>query len=161
MHLAQLNIARMLAPDIGHPLMADFVAQLDTINQLAERSDGFVWRLTGEGNDATDLRPFDDERVIVNLSVWASFGQLSAFVFRSAHTEVMKNRRQWFEKPAQPTTVLWWIPVGHLPTLAEAQHRLEHLHSHGPGPLAFTFRDVWPPAPDPVTNMPALPSGSV
>lgn len=80
MHLAQLNISRMLAPTIDHPIMADFVAQLDTINRLAEASDGFVWRLKGEGNDATSLHPFDDERVIVNMSVWESLEQLQAFV---------------------------------------------------------------------------------
>ncbi|CAN5370064.1 hypothetical protein BH09BAC4_BH09BAC4_47930 [soil metagenome] len=76
MPLAQLNIARMLAPAIGHPFMADFVSQLDSINQLAEQSDGFVWRLKGDGNDAISLRPFDDERIIVNMSVWSSVEQL-------------------------------------------------------------------------------------
>ncbi|ADB37657.1 DUF3291 domain-containing protein [Spirosoma linguale] len=144
MQLAQLNISRMLAPDINHPIMADFVAQLDTINKLAEQSDGFIWRLTGEGNDATSLRPFDDERIIVNMSVWASLEQLQTFVFKSAHTPVMKDRRKWFEKPDQMMTVLWWIPTGHIPTVNEAKERLQLLNSNGPGPLAFTFRDVWP-----------------
>lgn len=150
MHLAQLNISRMLAPDINHPIMADFVAQLDTINRLAEASDGFVWRLTGDGNNATDLRPFDDERIIVNMSVWASLEQLQAFVFRSLHTVVMKDRRRWFEKPDQMMTVLWWVPVGHVPTVDEAKERLAFLNAHGPGPTAFTFRAVWPKS---VTDM--------
>ena len=101
MPLAQLNISRMLAPDINHPIMADFVAQLDTINQLAEQSDGFIWRLKGDGNDATSLRPFDDEQIIVNMSVWASPEALQNFVFRSMHTAVMKDRRKWFEKPLE------------------------------------------------------------
>ena len=144
MPLAQLNIARMLAPTIDHPIMAEFVAQLDTINALAEQSDGFVWRLTGDGNDATDLRPFDDERIIVNLSVWESLEKLQAFVFNSTHTGVMKDRRKWFEKSEQMTTVLWWIPAGHEPTVDEAKERLEHLNTHGPGPTAFTFRQSWP-----------------
>lgn len=144
MHLAQLNISRMLAPDIDHPIMADFVAQLDTINQLAEASDGFVWRLKGDGNNATDLRPFDDERIIVNMSVWMSLEQLQAFVFRSLHTAVMKDRRKWFEKPEQMMTVLWWVPVGHRPTIDEARERLGYLNAHGPGPTAFTLRETWP-----------------
>ena len=134
----------MLAPDINHPIMADFVAQLDTINQLAERSEGFVWRLKGDGNNATDLRPFDDERIIVNLSVWTSPQALQAFVFKSMHTEVMKDRRKWFEKPDGLMTVLWWVPAGHQPTVDEARQRLEYLNAHGSGPLAFTFRDVQP-----------------
>lgn len=144
MPLAQLNIARMLAPDINHPIMADFVSQLDTINQLAEQSDGFVWRLKGDGNDATSLRPFDDERIIVNMSVWSSAEQLQAFVFKSMHTVVMKDRRKWFEKPDQMMTVLWWIPAGHVPTVGEAKERLEYLNKNGSGPHAFTFREVWP-----------------
>ncbi|MBN8822522.1 DUF3291 domain-containing protein [Spirosoma sp.] len=144
MPLAQLNISRMLAPDITHPIMADFVAQLETINQLAEQSEGFLWRLKGDGNNATDLRPFDDERIIVNMSVWESVEALQNFVFRSRHTDVMKDRRKWFEKPDQATTVLWWVPVGHIPTIQEARARLEHLNANGPGPHAFTFRTIQP-----------------
>lgn len=144
MPLAQLNISRMLAPDINHPVMADFVAQLETINQLAEQSEGFIWRLTGEGNDATSLRPFDDERIIVNMSVWASIEQLQAFVFKSVHINVMKDRRKWFEIAEQMMTVLWWVPNGHIPDLEEAKDRLNQLNTNGPGPNAFTFRDVWP-----------------
>lgn len=143
MHLAQLNISRMFAPTIDHPIMADFVAQLDTINALAEQSDGFMWRLKGEGNDATSLRPFDDERIIVNMSVWESLEQLQAFVFRSPHTAVMRDRKKWFEKPERMMTVLWWVPVGHVPTVEEARAKLEHLNAYGPGPTAFTFREVW------------------
>jgi len=144
MHLAQLNISRMLAPTINHPIMADFVAQLDSINQLAENTDGFVWRLKGEGNNATDFRPFDDERIIVNMSVWESLEQLQTFVFRTMHAQVMKDRRKWFEKPDQLTTVLWWIPAGHIPTVEEAKERLSYLNQFGPGPNAFTFRDIQP-----------------
>ena len=144
MHLAQLNISRMIAPDINHPLMADFVAQLDAVNALAEASDGFIWRLKGEGNDATSLRPFNDERIIVNMSVWESPEKLQAFVFKSMHTDVMRDRRKWFEKPSELTTVLWWIPVGHLPTVAEAKEKLVRLNRDGSGPDAFSIRDIRP-----------------
>lgn len=139
----------MLAPTIDHPIMADFVAQLGTINALAEQSDGFVWRLKGDGSNATDIQAFDDERIIVNMSVWESLEQLQAFVFRSLHTAVMRDRKKWFEKPDAMMTVLWYVTTGHLPTIDEAKARLEHLNTYGPGPTAFTFRDVWPkPAPE-------------
>ncbi len=59
--LAQVNIGRLRAP-IDHPMIKDFADNLDPINALAEASPGFVWRLTGEGNNATDLQPFDDAR---------------------------------------------------------------------------------------------------
>jgi len=69
--LAQVNIGRMLAP-LSDPLMAGFVAELDSINALADSSPGFVWRLqTSEGN-ATSLRPYEDDLILVNLSLWAS-----------------------------------------------------------------------------------------
>lgn len=144
MHLAQLNISRMFAPSIDHPLMADFVAQLDAVNALAEASDGFIWRLKGDGGNATDIRGFDDERIIVNMSVWESAEALQAFVFRSMHTDVMRDRRKWFEKPAELTTVLWWIPVGHRPTLDEAKQKLQQLNQDGSGPNAFSIRDIRP-----------------
>ncbi len=95
-HLAQINIGRMRAP-LESPVMADFVAQLDEINALADGSPGFVWRLQGEGNDATSLRPFDDDFIIVNMSVWESIDDLRAYVFKSAHAAVMRRRREWFE----------------------------------------------------------------
>ena len=111
MHLAQLNISRMIAPGIDHPLMADFVAQLDAVNAIAEASDGFIWRLKGDGGNATNIKAFDDERITVNMSVWESPEKLQAFVrgagpIRSMHTDVMKDRRRWFEKQTELTTVL-------------------------------------------------------
>ena len=42
------------------PRMADFMDNLDRVNALAEATPGFVWRLTGEGNNATDIRPAQD-----------------------------------------------------------------------------------------------------
>ena len=143
-HLAQINIGRLLAP-LSDPLIADFVAQLDEINALAERSPGFVWRLqTPEGN-ATDLRPYEDDRIIVNLSVWESIEQLKDYVYRSAHTEVMKRRREWFEKFDGTFLALWWVDVGHLPTVEEAKQRLDHLYKHGESEFAFSFKKTFPP----------------
>ena len=122
-HLAQINIARMRAP-LESPVMADFVAQLDAINALAEGSPGFVWRLTGEGNDATSLRPFDDDFIIVNMSVWESLEDLRAYVYKSAHTAVMRRRREWFEQFEGAYVALWWVEAGHIPTVGEAKERL-------------------------------------
>ena len=77
--LAQLNIAELKAP-IDSPELEDFVDNLDRINALAESSPGFVWRLTGEGNDATSLRPLG-EKIIVNMSVWQNVSSLRDFVY--------------------------------------------------------------------------------
>ncbi len=139
-HIAQFNIARMKAP-LDDPLMAGFVARLDEINTLGDQSPGFVWRLqTPEGN-ATYLRPYGDDRILVNMSVWETIEHLRQYVYRSSHAELLRQRRDWFEKVAEATTVLWWAPAGHHPGVDEGKQRLAHLQTHGPTPYAFTFRD--------------------
>jgi Domain of unknown function (DUF3291) len=144
--LAQVNIARMLAP-LDDPLMAEFVAQLDPINALADTSPGFIWRLQTPEGSATSIRPFDDLMILVNLSVWQSIPEYSNYVYQSAHREVMKQRRQWFERFQSAYTVLWWIPEGHIPTVEEAKERLNFLNTHGPTSYAFTLKMPFP-APD-------------
>ncbi|MBI2307387.1 MAG: DUF3291 domain-containing protein [Rhodocyclales bacterium] len=151
-HLAQMNIATMKA-SLESPLMADFVANLERINALAEQSPGFVWRLQDEAGDATAIRPFG-EQVLVNLSVWHDVASLHGYAFRSAHVELMRRRREWFAPMPEAYAALWWVPAGHRPTLAEAAERLAHLRAHGTTPFAFTFRDAFP-APDAAPTEPA------
>jgi hypothetical protein len=137
-HLAQVNVARMKAP-LESELMAGFVARLDEINALADRSPGFVWRLQLAEGNATYLRPYGDDRILFNLSVWESVEPLKAYVYGTAHAELLKQRRRWFAAFGQPSMALWWVPAGHLPSVEEAMDRLAHLQSHGPTPIAFTF----------------------
>src|SRR5437867_16811 len=145
-HIAQVNIARMLAP-LTDPIMAPFVAQLDVINALADASPGFIWRLQTPEGDATAIRPYEDERILVNMSVWTSLKDLSNYVYASEHRQVMKQRRQWFERFDGPYMALWWIPQGHIPTVEEAKERLSYLRTHGETPYAFSFKKPFP-APD-------------
>jgi heme-degrading monooxygenase HmoA len=149
-HLAQINIGRMRAP-LKDALMQGFVARLDEINQLAEATPGFVWRFqTAEGN-ATAVRPFDDDRILFNMSVWESIEALQQYVYKSAHAEVMKRRREWFEKFDGFYQALWWVEAGHIPTVEEAKARLAHLNQHGVSAYAFSFKEPFPP-PDAVTE---------
>jgi hypothetical protein len=143
--LAQLNIAALKAP-LDSPDLKDFVANLDRINDLADQSPGFVWRLKGDGNDATSLRPLGDN-IIVNMSVWRDVESLRNYVYKSAHTEILKRKREWFTRMAEAPFALWWVPEGHEPTVAEAVARLEHLRKHGPSAEAFTFGEAFA-APD-------------
>ena len=142
-HLAQLNIAQMKFA-IDDPAMAGFVDLLDEINALADAAPGFVWRLQTEDGDATAIDFFGAE-TLVNMSVWQDIDSLHDYVYRSAHNQVMAKRRQWFQHMADAYSVLWWIPAGHLPTLTEAQQRLETLRQHGPGENAFTFKQRYQP----------------
>ncbi len=146
-NLAQLNIARMKAP-IDDPLMADFAAQLDEVNALADNSPGFVWRLIGESGDATDIRSFNDPTILVNMSVWESVDALRSYAYQGRHLEVFQNRKQWFDRLDGPHMVLWWIPDGHIPTVAEAEEKLETLAHLGPTPTAFTFPKRFDPPMD-------------
>jgi Domain of unknown function (DUF3291) len=124
---------------LSEPSMAGFVGRLDEINALADRSPGFVWRLQTAAGNATDLRPYEDDLIIVNLSVWESIEDLQAFVYRTAHIEVLGKRYEWFEKFEAAYVALWWVPAGHIPSVDEAKERLAHLAEHGPTPFAFTF----------------------
>jgi hypothetical protein len=145
-HLAQLNVARALAP-LEDPLLADFMAALDGVNALAESSPGFVWRLKAEDGNATSIRVNEDPRLIVNMSVWESVEALFDFAYRSDHTRIMARRREWFEKPSGAYVVLWWVPSGHRPSLDEALLRLQRLDREGPTAQAFTFKTRFPAPP--------------
>jgi hypothetical protein len=143
--LAQLNIARMLDA-IDSPLMADFVANLDRINALAEQSPGYVWRLQTEEGNATSLAPLGHNE-IVNMSVWEDVAALNHYVYKTAHVEIMKRKKEWFDRMREAYVVLWWVPHGHRPTIDEALARLATLRAHGPTSQAFTFRHAFA-APD-------------
>jgi heme-degrading monooxygenase HmoA len=141
-HLAQVNVATVRAP-LDSPELAGFVAQLEPVNALADHSPGFVWRLQTEDGDATAIRPFQDERIMVNLSVWESLEALRTFVYASRHLDVMRRRREWFHR-MDTYVALWWVPAGTIPTIAQAKDRLQLLAGHGPSPDAFTFRVPFP-----------------
>ncbi len=140
--LAQLNIARMLAP-IDSPELSEFVENLDRINEMADSAPGFIWRLQSADGDATEFRHFGED-YLVNMSVWADVDSLSEYVYRTAHADIMRKRRQWFDRMHEAFSVLWWVPAGHQPDLAEAEQRLQMLRENGPGAEAFTFAKPFP-----------------
>ena len=142
--IAQLNVGRIVAP-IDHARLADFVARLDEINALAERSPGFVWRLQGDNGNNTDLKVTPDPLFIVNMSMWESVEDLYEFTYRSNHKTVFARRFDWFERSEGPNHVMWWVPKGTIPDVSDALRRLERLVELGPTPEAFTFKDRFPP----------------
>jgi hypothetical protein len=142
--LAQLNIGIIKGP-MDSPVMAEFAANLDRINAVADSSPGFLWRLQTEEGDATSIRPFYDENLLVNMSVWRDVESLNSYVYSSAHVQVMRRRREWFERMDKAFLVLWWVPAGHRPSITEAIAKLELLRSAGPTAQGFTFRQWFPP----------------
>lgn len=149
-HLAQMNVGTLLHP-IDDPRIADFVANLDAVNALADASPGFVWRLQSESGNATDIQTSDDPNFIVNMSVWESSEALFAFVYKSAHRLIMARRREWFAPPEGPYQVLWWVAAGHRPDVAEGLDRLRMLARGGPTQAAFTFKQSYQPPDIPGT----------
>jgi hypothetical protein len=142
-HLAQLNIARMLGP-IDSPVMADFVANLDRINNVAENSNGFVWRLKDDSNNATSIRIFEDDFLIVNMSVWQSVDALFQFVYQSDHLETFKRRTEWFEKMPEMHMVMWYVPEGSIPSVADAVERLTFTIAGGNTICIFIQKKIFP-----------------
>lgn len=141
--LAELNIATLVAP-LDSPILADFVAELDRINGIADQSLGFVWRLQSEEGNATDAEHGFGDNVIANTSVWESVEALHNYIYKTAHAQIMSRRKEWFGRMNDAYTVLWWVPEGHRPTLLEAQLKLELLQSKGATPEAFTFKACFP-----------------
>ena len=138
-HLAQVNIGKIVAP-MNSPQMAGFADNLDKINALAENSEGFIWRLKDDTNNATSIKVFEDDFMLINMSVWENIDYLYRYVYQSAHVEYLKRRKEWFEKISEMHMALWYIPETHIPNSAEAIERLQYLRSNGDSPHAFGFK---------------------
>lgn len=138
----------MVGVTIEDPVMQEFVDNLDRINTVAENSPGFVWRLKDESNNASSFNPYNDEQVIINLSVWTDIQALEQFTYKTVHTDFLKRRKEWFSKYGKAHFALWWIETGNYPSLEEAVERLAYLQAHGATERAFTFRKTFP-APNP------------
>ncbi len=137
-HIAQINIAKAKA-EMDSEIMTGFVERLDEINQLADQSAGFVWRLQTDDGDSTAIRVFDDSQLIINMSVWESIDSLKDYVYKTAHVELIRDRQAWFNKMLESQIALWWIPAGHIPSIEEGKQKLDELEKKGSNESIFTF----------------------
>lgn len=139
MHLAQLNIGKSKYA-LDDPRIADFMDNLDRINQLAERMPGFVWRLQDDLGNATAIKTHSfGADVIVNLSVWKSVETLEKFVWQTVHKKFYDRKVEWFKKMDSHHFVMWPVEQAHRPTLLEAKKRLDRLNAHGNSDFAFDW----------------------
>ncbi|MFC3756091.1 DUF3291 domain-containing protein [Chryseobacterium tructae] len=138
--LAQINVAKMIGVNINDPVMKEFVEHFDSVNQLAEESNGFVWRLKDEDNNATGFNPFHDEQIIINLSVWEDKESLEHFTYKTFHVDFLRRRREWFQKYGKAYYVLWWIKKDQYPGIEESLECLEYLEQNGSSEYAFNFQ---------------------
>lgn len=142
--LAQINIGRIQGINIDDPVMKEFVDNLETVNKLAESSQGFIWRLKDDANNATNINPYNDQRVIINLSVWATIEDLENFVYRTSHSAFLKRRKEWFQPFGKVYAAMWWVPAGQFPTVREAIEKLEYLEENGPSDIVFDYKHKFP-----------------
>jgi hypothetical protein len=114
------------------------------VNALADAAPGFIWRMSGEGENA-DFSVFESRDITVNMTVWESIEALAAFAYRNAtHRTVMRRRTEWFiGMPAY--LAMWWVPAGTIPTLHEGRAKLELIARIGPTRDAFDFKNLFPP----------------
>ncbi|MEJ2625301.1 MAG: DUF3291 domain-containing protein [Pseudolabrys sp.] len=140
-HLAQFNIARVRYP-LDDPSMKEFVDNVDRVNRLADTIPGFVWRSQDESGNAMNMRVYDDPAILPNLTVWENVEALERFVWQTVHRRFYGRREQWFAPLDGPPLVLWWVPVGHRPSMQEGVDRLDHLKAHGPSDDAFSWESL-------------------
>ena len=145
MHLATANVAAMLT-GYEDPSMADFIAQLESVNASADSAPGFVWRFIEDDEGAEVARGVGNGRSLCNMSVWKAVVSRGAWVYSGQHLDVVRRRTQWFEKPTRSPFVLWWVERGCIPTVAEAKLRFQQIWANGPSADAFTFSKRFPPA---------------
>ena len=143
-HLAEINVGRILGP-MDSAIMQEFAANLDPINALAESSEGFIWRLKDDSNNATSIPVTADALLIINLSVWRNIDDLFTFTYKTAHTEYLRRRGEWFERLKDMHMAMWYVPAGHVPSVTEAMERIAYIRAHGPTPYAFTFKQRFTP----------------
>ena len=144
--IAQINVARMQGVNINDPVMKEFVDNLDKVNALAEISEGFVWRLKDENNNATSLNPYNDEQVIINISAWQNIETLENFVYKTFHTDFLRRRKEWFQSYGKVSTAMWWIQAGQFPTVEQAIDQLNYLQQNGASQKVFDFKKKFPPS---------------
>ncbi|WP_026941450.1 DUF3291 domain-containing protein [Hellea balneolensis] len=157
MQLAQLNIAEAKY-GTEDARMDGFTGRVDIINAMADRSPGFIWRLTDddETDGALSLRmEGQNDYTLVNMSVWADIESLFHFIYKTAHAKVMQGKNDWFNPMSRNHMVLWWVEDGHIPSMDEAKTKLDAIRAHGPSPEAFDFQTPFSDSGAPVkTNFP-------
>jgi hypothetical protein len=145
--LAEINVARLKHP-LTDPRIAEFVANLDAVNAIAESSPGFVWRLKDESGNATQISAYEDPLIIVNMSVWDTPESLYEFAYRTVHRSFVQRRKEWFELFGAQYLALWWIEDGRYPNVGDGQRRLAHLERFGPTAWSFNYRRLFPASTD-------------
>lgn len=138
-HLAQANYGQW-KPDITKELVQEYYNRADAIIQSAKENGGWVWSYNGGFfQDPRTLAVFEHPLSILNMNVWTTFEDLKRYVFDQVHGAVMYDKNRWFEKPTKVVSVMWWVKIGEVPTIAQAKQKIDLINQIGPSPEAFNF----------------------
>src|SRR6266404_5565252 len=99
-------------------------------------------------NIARLVAPLDDPRIAEFVALLEPINALRTYAYKSDHAKVFRDRAKWFEKMEKPSYCLWWIPLGHIPSVAEGRERLEHYQKNGATPHSFWFSQHFPQPKD-------------
>jgi len=143
-HLAHLNWGR-LRYGWDDPRTAPFSNAIDTVNQIAERSDGFLWRLQDEAMEAEQVGPDGafggDPLVASTLSIWRDAASFVQFVRHTVHARFMTRAGEWF-LPGESGLVLWWCHKTARPTVQDGLMRHRMMCEIGPSSDAFGWAEL-------------------
>jgi hypothetical protein len=140
-HLAQINVGQA-RHSMDDARMHGFTSKIAAINAVADRTEGFVWRLQSDSGNALDIIVTDDPLFNINMSVWENLDAFETFVWKTAHAKVYAGKAAWFEHSQLAVTALWWVPIGHIPTPSEGLARLQALRDNGPSETAFGWESL-------------------
>ena len=105
------------------------------VNGLAQRSDGFIWMIDDETMDAVQNDPngalASRPGTASTLSVWRDPRSLWHFVEKTLHAKFMAKHDDWFVPGDRSHLVIWDVPDGHRPTVAEGMGQWAALQSNG------------------------------
>jgi hypothetical protein len=139
-HLAEFNFGT-LKYDWDDSRLQGFLDGLDLVNGLAAQAAGFVWRLSDTEMEAEQTNPDGalggNPRVASTLSVWESVAALENFVWKTVHRQFYQRKTEWYDAAGNGNFVMWWLPAGQRPTVAEGMARWSHSQTHGHSDHAF------------------------
>lgn len=139
MQLAELNLG-VLRYDWDDPRVQSFVDGVGIVNRVAERSEGFIWRVADDDMDAAQRDPngpFGNPRTASTMSVWRDLPSLENFIWNTIHKRFYDRRAEWYDAVETIRFVLWQVPEGFRPSLAEGMKRFRHLDQSGDTDFAF------------------------
>lgn len=93
-----------------------------------------------ESNNAASFNPYDDDQVIINISVWEAIASLEHFTYETFHSDFLRRRKEWFQKYGNVHYALWWIKAGAYPSIESSIKKLEYLQAHGETENVFSFK---------------------